>query len=66
MSKDNISTKIQELDKLLAFFESQTELDLDQGLEKYEQAMKLVSDVKKSLEGYELKINEIQSKYKED
>ncbi len=62
--KDGIQKKLNELDKIVKYFEqSESEFDLDEAVSKYEQAMQLVSSVKKELGSIELKINEIQKKY---
>ena len=58
----NVKNKIKELEKILEYFQSD-EIDLDEGIKKYEKAMKLASEVSKTLKGYKLKINEIKSKY---
>jgi len=62
-SKSNFNEKVKELDKLIAYFEtSGTEFNLDEGIKKYEEAILLVKDIKKSLQTYELKINELNAK----
>jgi exodeoxyribonuclease VII small subunit len=62
--KDGIQKKLNELDKIVKYFEqTESEFDLDEAVSKYEQAMQLVSSVKKELGSIELKINEIQKKY---
>jgi len=65
-SKD-FSLKVKDLDNLISYFEnSENEFDLDEGIKKYEEAIKIVKDLKKSLKSYELKIKELNSVYKED
>lgn len=64
--KDQIAANVSKLDELIAYFESEEETALDQDLKKYDEAMKLVHDVKKDLESFELKINEIKEKYSEE
>lgn len=62
-----IQDKINELDKLVEYFEQdESNFNLDQGIEKYEQAMKIVSEIKKDLHSYELKIKEIELKYADE
>lgn len=59
---DTINEKLQQLEKISQYFNS-PELDLDEGLQKYEEGMKLTAEVKGLLESYEQKINEIRTKY---
>jgi len=65
--KDKINNNVKKLDKLIQHFErAEKEFDLEADLAKYEEAMKLVTEVKKELEAFELKINEIKAKYSEE
>ena len=65
--KKELSTKVEKLDSLIAYFEeSGNEFDLDEGIKKYEEAILIVKDLKKSLKSYELKIKELDVKYKEE
>lgn len=65
--KNTINQKITELDQLVAYFESEDhEFDIDQDLAKYEQAMQIVSKLKKELQSIELKIKDIKAKYRDD
>ena len=65
--KKELSVKIAKLDSLIAYFEeSGNDFDLDDGIKKYEEAILIVKDLKKSLKSYELKIRELDAKYKEE
>lgn len=63
--KVQINDKIKRLDDLVKYFETsaQGELNIEQDLVKYEEALKLVNEIKKELEDVELRINVIKEKY---
>jgi len=62
--KQTINDKVTKIDKLIEHFEKEDkELDIDNDLNKYEEAMKLVNEVQKELEDVELRIKEIKEKY---
>jgi exonuclease VII small subunit len=63
----SLSAEIKKLDELIKYFEENNdEFDLDLGINKYEEAMKIVKSVKDELESYDLKIKEIQQKFDAD
>jgi exodeoxyribonuclease VII small subunit len=63
-TKPNLQEKLNKLDETIKYFEDNNkDFDLDQGLAKYDEAMQIVQTIKSQLQSYELKINEIQSKY---
>jgi len=65
--KKELSSKVEKLDTLIAYFEeSGNEFDLDEGIKKYEEAILIVKELKQSLKSYELKIKELDAKYKEE
>lgn len=65
--KKELSAKVAKLDSLISYFEeSGNDFDLDDGIKKYEEAILIVKDLKKSLKSYELKIKELDAKYKEE
>jgi exonuclease VII small subunit len=65
--KKELSSKVEKLDSLIAYFEeSGNEFDLDEGIKKYEEAILIVKDLKDSLKAYELKIKELDAKYKDE
>jgi exonuclease VII small subunit len=70
MSKDKknkINSHLEQLDQLIKYFEdNDEELDIEISLQKYEEGMKIVSEVKKELESFELKVKEIKQKYSQD
>ena len=62
-----ISANLREIEEIAKEFESEDrEVDLDKDIEKYEKAMKLVSETRDQLKSYELKINKIREKYSAD
>ncbi|MFQ5493641.1 MAG: exodeoxyribonuclease VII small subunit [Candidatus Dojkabacteria bacterium] len=65
--KQGIQANVDKLDEIIEYFEQEdTKFNLDEAIRKYEEAMKLVQDVRKELESVELRINEIQEKYSEE
>jgi len=59
-----IQSKIKKLDQLIKQFEDQEQLsDLDKAISSYEEAMKLVSEIRTKLQGAELKIKKIKEDY---
>ncbi|KXK26400.1 MAG: Exodeoxyribonuclease 7 small subunit [candidate division WS6 bacterium OLB20] len=65
--KQTLQGKLDSLDRIVKSFESSGEqTDIDRALKDYEEAMKLVSEIRTQLSGVELKIKEIQDKYSED
>ena len=62
---EKLTDKIKQLDELVNYFEKNDDFDLEAGIANYEQAMKLVQELKKELLGYELKIKEVEAKYQE-
>jgi exonuclease VII small subunit len=66
-SKTNINERVGQLDKLIAYFEaSGNDFNLDEGIKKYEEAIKIVKELKTSLKSYEIKIRELDASYQED
>lgn len=61
--KQNIQSKVKKLDELVNYFENNEDFDLDEGLVKYEEALKLVNDLQLEMESFELKIKKIEEKY---
>ena len=65
MKTKTIKEALSRLEDLIKYFEESNEqFDLDAGLKNYEEAMKIVDNLQKELSGYELKITEIQKKYR--
>jgi len=56
--KETIKEKVAELENIVEYFEEE-EIDLDEAIEKYEKADKLVKDVAEVLKGYETRIEKI-------
>ena len=61
--KEQLKSKVAKIDELVAYFENSDDLDLEEGLEKYEKALALVKEVKEQMESFELKIKAIEDKY---
>lgn len=61
----SLKGKIKLLEEITTYF-AQEEVDLDEGIKKYEAGMQLAKEIRDQLTSYELKINEIKSKYDED
>ena len=57
--------KIAKLEELSSFFNNTEEIDLNDAVVKYEQAVKLAMEIKKELSGIELKIKEIKAAYED-
>lgn len=56
--KINFSKSYQELQKIVAWFEKE-EVDLEEGIVKFEEGTKIVKDLKEYLEKMENKIKEL-------
>jgi exodeoxyribonuclease VII small subunit len=56
--KFNFSKSYQELQKIVEWFEK-TEVDLEEGIAKFEEGTKIVKDLKEYLEKMENKIKEL-------
>ncbi len=57
-----VTEKLADLEKLTKYFE-QEEIDIDEGIKKFEDGMKIVGEIRGKLKSYELKIREIKDKY---
>lgn len=60
---NSIREQFEALEKIVAQFE-QGQLDVEDGLEKFEQGLQLATDLKKQLSGVEVKIENMKKKYK--
>lgn len=58
--KDKIKDSVKELEKIVEYFEGE-DIDLDEAIEKYEKAEKLVAKLNDVLKKYETKVREIAS-----
>ncbi len=61
-AEKGLKEKVKMLEDITTYF-AQEEIDLDEGIKKYEQGMELAKEIKAQLTAYELKINEIKEKY---
>lgn len=59
----SIREQFETLEKIVGEFE-QGQLDVEDGLEKFEQGLQLATDLKKQLAGVEVKIENMKKKYK--
>lgn len=66
MAKKNLTLTeaLNELEEITAWFEG-TEVDLDQGLQKFERGLELAAFCKKKLVEVENKVTELQKKFNE-
>ena len=58
VTKDSIDSKLNDLEKIMKQFED-GELSIDQGIEAYKKAQKILEEIKKELKEKELEIEEI-------
>ncbi len=63
--KETINEKTKKLDELVKYFENE-EIDLDEAIEKYEKAVKLVKDIEKVIKEYELRVSKIKAELGND
>jgi exodeoxyribonuclease VII small subunit len=62
--KEKINNDLEKLEKIVQKFEKR-EIDLDEGVEEYEKAAKLLERIKKELTSVELKIEKIRESYQD-
>ncbi|OGL94867.1 exodeoxyribonuclease VII small subunit [Candidatus Uhrbacteria bacterium RIFOXYB12_FULL_58_10] len=60
--KINFQKAIEELEAITEWFEG-TEVDLDEGLKKFERALELASACKEKMDEFENKVKEIKKKF---
>jgi exodeoxyribonuclease VII small subunit len=56
--KNKIQENVKQLEEIIKYFESE-DIDLDEAIEKYEKAAKLVQSVNEVLKEYELRIEKV-------
>lgn len=56
--KNKIQENVKQLEEIIKYFESE-DIDLDEAIEKYEKAAKLVQSVTEVLKEYELRIEKV-------
>jgi exodeoxyribonuclease VII small subunit len=61
----SFAQSFQELEDITAWFDSQENVDLDQGLKKFERGLELAGQLKKKLSEVENKVEEIKKKFAE-
>ncbi len=57
--KNNLSQDLQSLEKIVGWFESQEEIDIEEGLQKIRQGAELIQSSKKRLKEVENEFEEI-------
>lgn len=57
-NQKKLTKMLSELEEINQYFDSE-EFDIDTGIKKYEQGVKLTQEIKKILTSYELKLKEI-------
>ena len=60
--RESINKKVEELEAIVKKFEN-GKVNIEEGIEEYGKAAKLIKDIKKELSSIELKIEEIQKSY---
>lgn len=61
--KINFTKAFEELEGITEWFDSEDQLDLDEGLKKFERGLELAGDLKKKLSEVENKVQEIKAKF---
>lgn len=64
-SKINFAKSYDELQKLVEWFEK-GEVDLEEGVEKFEEGIKLVGELKRYLDNIEAKVKQIKVKFEKE
>ncbi|NCU41550.1 MAG: hypothetical protein EOM19_02380 [Candidatus Moranbacteria bacterium] len=59
LEKNNLSQDLQSLEKIVGWFESQEEIDIEEGLQKIRQGAELIQSSKKRLKEVENEFEEI-------
>lgn len=59
MEKTNLTEALKKLEKIVEWFESQEEIDIEKGLDKVKEGMKLVKNSKERLREVENEFEEI-------
>jgi len=66
MKKTNIKASLDELEKISSWFESQKDIDVEQGLEKVKTAAVLIKDLKARLRDVENEFEEVKKELSEN
>lgn len=61
-AKQPFATSFQELEEIAAWFE-RNDVDLEEGLKKFERGMQLASDLRERLKAAEVKIEQIRKRF---
>jgi exodeoxyribonuclease VII small subunit len=59
----NFAKAFEELEEITRWFDSQDQLDLDNGLKQFERGLELASELKQKLSEVENKVEEIKKKF---
>jgi len=64
-AKQSFAKSFQELEDIAAWFEG-NDVDLEEGLKKFERGMQLASDLRERLKSAEVKIEQIRKKFDQE
>ncbi len=65
MEKINLSESLKKLDKIVEWFESQEEIDVEKGLEKVKEGVKLIKASKERFKNIENEFEEVKKELEE-
>ncbi|MBI5732026.1 MAG: exodeoxyribonuclease VII small subunit [Candidatus Magasanikbacteria bacterium] len=65
IAKINFSKSYNDLQRIMEWFEK-GEVDLEEGVKKFEEGLKLVGELKKYLQGVENKVKQIKMKFEKE
>jgi exodeoxyribonuclease VII small subunit len=63
--KENFAKSFKDLEDITEWFDSEENLDLEQGLKKFEKGLELANDLKARLSEIENKVEKIKAKFDE-
>ncbi len=66
MAKNNLKESLQELEKIISWFEEQEEIDVEAGLEKVKEGVKLIKGSKARLRSLENEFEEVKNDLEEE
>ena len=66
MKKENLGASLKKLENIVGWFESQEEVDIEKGLEKVKEGVKLIKASKEQLKEVENEFEEIKKELKNE
>ncbi|NOQ68384.1 hypothetical protein GQ568_03005 [Patescibacteria group bacterium] len=66
MKKENLGASFKKLESIVGWFESQEEVDIEKGLEKVKEGVKLIKASKEQLKEVENEFEEIKKELKDE